>query len=93
MNQILKDAVYNLGTDEQLSFMSSISGMNEEEGDVFRLLHKGKSDIFIQQELGMSKNAYKRIEDSVRKKLSIGVFSCIVYRMEAEKTRSKLSNH
>lgn len=42
MNQCLKDSVYNRGTKKQAVFMAEIGGMNEEETEVFLLIHSGK---------------------------------------------------
>lgn len=82
MNQILKDKVYHLGTPKQVEFMAELGGMNEEEKKIFRLIHDGKSDLFIQEEIGISKNGYARVEEAIRAKLLLAVFDCINYRME-----------
>ena len=82
MNQILKDKVYHLGTPKQVEFMAELGGMNEEEKKIFRLIHDGKSDLFIQEEIGISKNGYVRVEEAIRAKLLLAVFDCINYRME-----------
>lgn len=82
MNQILKDAVYNKGTQKQLDFMAKIGGMNEEEKKVFQLTHEGKSDLYIQDELNLSRKNYDRIIESVRAKLLLAVFECINHYME-----------
>lgn len=79
MNQILKDCVYTLGSDEEVEFIAMLGGMNDEDKKVFNLLHLNENDLDIQAELGLSKEAYKRIEDSVRKKVLIAVFKCILY--------------
>ena len=51
MNQVLKDSVYKKGTIRQVDFMAEVGGMNEEERAIFHLIHEGKTDIYIQQEL------------------------------------------
>lgn len=77
MNQTLKNTVYGKGTLEQVRFIAELGGMNEEEQKLFELLHFGKSDLFIQEELNISQKTYKRIEESVRAKLTIAIFTCI----------------
>lgn len=77
MNQNLKDCVYGKGNDEQVDFMAKMGGMNDEEKKFFIMLHKGKSDTFIQDELGISRSAFIKIENSVRSKLCIAIFDCI----------------
>lgn len=81
MNQCLKNAVYNKGTDAQAKFMAELGGMHEEEYEIFMLIHKGHTDLFIQEERGITKPAYQRIEDSIRSKLLLAVFECINYKM------------
>ena len=82
MNQILKDAVYGMGTYKQIAFMQKIGGMNEEEKRVLEMLHKRSSDIAIEQELNIDRKSRQRIEESVRAKLLLGVFECINHYME-----------
>lgn len=77
MNQNLKECVYGKGNDKQVDFLANLGGMNDEEKKVFIMLHKGKPDTFIQDELGISRSAFIKIEDSVRTKLNIAVFDCI----------------
>lgn len=82
MNQILKDTVYGKGTQRQVDFMAQLGGMNEEEKKLFQMIHEGKSEVVIQDMLSLSRKSYERVEESVRAKLLIAVFECILYRME-----------
>ena len=82
MNQILKDTIYGKGAKTQVQFLADLGGMNEEETQVFWLIHKGFSDLRIQEETAMSRKAYERVEESVRAKLLLAVFHCINYTMD-----------
>ena len=82
MNQCLKDVVYRKGTQKQLNFLAAIGGMNNEEKLVFQLIHDGNTDLYIQEELCLSRKAYERIEESVRAKLLIAIFECINQYMD-----------
>jgi hypothetical protein len=77
MNQVLKSVVYGKGTRKQAEFMADIGGMNDEERQMFLLIHDGESEIGIQAEMGLSRKSYERIEELVRAKLSLAVFECI----------------
>ena len=77
MNQCLKDAVYNRGSQKHVDFIAKIGGMTDEEKSVFQLIHDGQTDLFIQEEIGLSRTAYRKVEDSVRAKLLLAVFECI----------------
>ena len=81
MNQILKDAIYTNGTDEQAAFIAKLGGMTPAEIEVFNLLHNGESDVYIQIKLGLSRKAYDKIADQVRRKTFGAVMQCIDFRM------------
>lgn len=89
MNQVLKDTVYGKGTQRQVDFMAEIGGMNQEERKVFQLIHEGKSELYIQEELSLSRNSYERLEETVRAKLLIACFECINCHMEEYQSRFK----
>lgn len=82
MNQILKDTVYNKGTKRQAQFLAEIGGMNEEETEIFFLIHEGKTDGYIQDVCNLSRRSYERIEESIRAKLLLAIFECINHHME-----------
>lgn len=77
MNQALKYNVYTKGSVKQAEFLAELGGMNREERELFMMLHEGKSDLFIQEELGLTRRSYERVEESVRAKLLLAVFDCI----------------
>lgn len=82
MNQTLKDTVYGKGTKRQVEFMAELGGMNEEEKEMFYLIHEGKPDQVIMDCMNLSKRSYARVEESVRAKLLLAIFDCINHRME-----------
>ena len=82
MNQILKDRVYQYGTQKHVDFLAELGGMNDEETKVFNLIHQGKSDLFIQEELSIGRKCFARIEESIRAKLMLAIFECINTKME-----------
>jgi len=86
MNQVLKDTVYGKGTAAHVSFMARCGGMNDEETEILKLIHEGKTDVFIQEEMSMSRKAYERVEESVRAKLLLAVFHCINFTMDKNST-------
>lgn len=84
MNQTLKETVYGKGTKRQAEFMAELGGMNEEEKEMFFMMHEGKTDQVIMDYMNLSKRSYKRVEESVRAKLLLAIFDCINYRMNEE---------
>ena len=77
MNQILKSAVYALGTADQLEFLADLGGMNAREKKFLMLLHEGQTDAFIESECGIDHKKYQSFEQMVRLKLTVAVFNCI----------------
>ena len=85
MNQILKDVIYSKGTQEHVDFIAKCSGMNAEEKQILQMLHEGRTDLYIQEELGLSKTAYKDRELLMRIKVVLAVFRCIDRCMNEDK--------
>lgn len=77
MNQAIKDNVYKLGNNDHVNFMAFVSGMDDEESQVLMMLHQGCSDITIQNDMGLTRKSYDRIERTVRVKLALGMFQLI----------------
>lgn len=82
MNQVLKDSVYGMGTQEQVDFLAVLGGMNEEDKTLFQLLHENKPDLFIENKMAIDRKTRSRIENLVRMKLGIAVFRCICFTMD-----------
>lgn len=81
MNQCFKDRVYNRGTLKQVEFLAELGGMNQEEKEIFILIHGGKTESYIQDIKGLSRKSYERIEENIRAKLLIAIFECINSKM------------
>ena len=84
MNQIIKDVIYSKGTQRQIEFMANAGGMNDEEREVFQMIHEGKTDLYIQEEMSLSRKSLDRVVESIRAKLTIAIFHCIDYTMDKE---------
>lgn len=87
INKTLKEIVYGKGTIEQIEFLAELGGMTEEETELFKLLHYGKSDLYIMQKLNLSNRPFLKVEQNVRLKLTIAVFTCISRVYEEEQKR------
>lgn len=82
MNQIIKDKVYGKGNIDQVRFIAERGGMTTEEYSVFVMLHERIPDEVIQQNLGIDKKTFARIEESISAKVFIAVFECINRSMD-----------
>ena len=82
MNQIIKRTVYGKGNNQQIEFLEELTGMNDEEREVFERLHRQESDLTIQTEMGLDKKSFALIEELLRVKLAIGVIECINFTMD-----------
>ena len=81
MNQVLQRCVYQLGTDEQANFIADISGMKGEVREMYLMFHDGKKEREICHALGIEHDAFQIIESTVRTKFLMGVFDCVLFRM------------
>ena len=86
MNQILKNRIYSYGTQKHVDLLAKLGGMNEEETKIFNLNHQGHTDLYIQEEMGISKSCLGRIEESISAKVKIAVFDCLNYRIDHDST-------
>lgn len=85
MNQILKDAIYSNGNQRHVDFIADLGGMTVPEKKIFQMLHDGESDVYIQIKLGLSRKAYDKLADQVRRKTLTAVMSCIECKMNSSK--------
>lgn len=82
MNQVLRNRVYGKGNRHHIAFLIDLCGFNETEASMFRLLHEGRSDQFIEDALGITKPTREALEESIGAKLGIGIFECINKAMD-----------
>lgn len=87
INKTIKQIVYGKGTNEQIDFLAKLGGMNEEETNVFKMLHNGESDIYIMMKTNLSNRSYAKVEQNVRSKLAIAIFTCINKTIDLEKPK------
>lgn len=82
MNPAVRNRVYGKGNRHHVAFMIELCGFNETEASMFRLLHDGRSDQFIEDTLGITKPTREALEESIAAKLGIGIFECINKAMD-----------
>lgn len=82
MNPVVRNRVYGKGNRHHVEFMIELCGFNDLESDMFRLLHEGKSDQYIEDALGITKPTREALESSIGAKLGIGIFECINKAMD-----------
>ena len=77
MNQVLKRRVYGMGNKHHVEYIIQLTGMDEAEATMFRYLHEKRDDHYIMDMMGLDKNSFPLIEDSVSRKFMYGVLMCI----------------
>lgn len=77
MNQFLRGAVYATASEKEMDYVCENSGMNDEEKIVFKMICKGFSELYIQNELGLSAKSYKAVEGQIRRKTLVCIHHCI----------------
>lgn len=79
MNQILKRRVYQQGTRKMVRYLAELTEMSPDETEMFLMFHERKDDQYVMDTLGMSKDSFKLIEESMSTKLLLGILQCINY--------------
>lgn len=82
MNQAVKRKVYQQGTQRQVDFIKTASGMTEEQGKVLQMWHDGWADIDIAAELGMDAKAFAVAEEEVSKKTHYAILRAIDFALD-----------
>lgn len=82
MNQCLQSCVYTMGNRKQCEYIAELGGMNDEEREIYLMLHEGTTADAIQGLRPIDRKAYEKVEDSIRKKFAVGVIACVTYKME-----------
>lgn len=47
MNQAIRDRFYSQGNKKHVEYVIRTSGMNEQEAELFRMLHSGADDLMV----------------------------------------------
>ena len=82
MNPVIQRRVYQMGTVEQAGKIAEIGGMLPEEKAAFLLLHAGKKEKYIMDELGMTEKTYANVESAISAKFTVAVFQCICFAID-----------
>ena len=82
MNPVIQRRVYQMGTVEQAGKIAEIGGMLPEEKEAFLLLHAGKKEKYIMDELGMTEKTYANVESAISAKVMVAVFQCICFAID-----------
>ena len=83
MNQVIRNRVYGKGNRHHIAFLIDLCGFNDTEAQMFRLLHEGQTDQYIEDTLGITKPTRLALEEAMGAKLGIGIFECINRTMDA----------
>ena len=51
MNQAIRDRFYSQGNKKHVEYVIRTSGMNEQEAELFRMLHNGAYDLLVESTL------------------------------------------
>lgn len=82
MSPTLKDAVYTLGTERQVSAIAERGGMTAEEKQMLFYFHSGEKDRYIMSQMCLDEKPFKALEKKVRKKFLVGLFELLNYAID-----------
>ena len=84
MNQTLKERFYGKGNGLQMKWVAKAAGLNEKEAQMFWAWHQGKSDLEIEEEMCLDKDARIRIERLISPKITAAILHAIDFCMANE---------
>lgn len=76
MNQVIKN-IYRLANQKQIDYICKLADLQPEEVKIVNMWHQGEPDLNIQEEIGISRNAYDAAADLIEEKVTITVFGLI----------------
>lgn len=75
MNQALRERFYSQGNKKHIDYVVRVSGMNEQEAEIFRLMHNGADDLMVESTMRIDRKRRSQLEKWLRKELLLLFFT------------------
>ena len=77
MNQALRERFYSQGNKKHIDYVVRVSGMNEQEAELFRMLHNGADDLMVESTLCIDRKRRSQLEKMVAQRVSFAVLHAL----------------
>lgn len=77
MNQALRERFYSQGNKKHIDYVARVSGMNEQEAEIFRLMHNGADDLMVESAMCIDRKRRSQLEKMVAQRVSFAVLHAL----------------
>ena len=77
MNQALRERFYSQGNKKHIDYVVRVSGMNEQEAEIFRMLHNGADDLMVESTMCIDCKRRSQLEKMVAQRVSFAVLHAL----------------
>ena len=77
MNQALRERFYSQGNKKHIDYVIRISGMNEQEAEIFRLMHNRADDLMVESVMCIDRKRRSQLEKMVAQRVAFAVLHAL----------------
>lgn len=84
MNQAIRERFYRQGNKHHVEYVIRVSGMSEQEADLFRMLHDGADDLLVESTMCIDRKRRTQLEKMVAQRVSFAVLHALDFCLANE---------
>lgn len=77
MNQALRERFYSQGNKKHIDYVVRVSGMNDQEEEIFRLMHNGADDLMVESVMCIDRKRRSQLEKMVAQRVAFAVLHAL----------------
>lgn len=77
MNQAIRERFYSQGNKHHVEYIVQVSGMSEQEAELFRMLHNGADDLLVESTMSIDRKRRTQLEKMVAQRVSFAVLHAL----------------
>ena len=77
MNQALRERFYGQGNKKHIDYVVRVSGMNEQEAEIFRMMHNGSDDLMVESAMCIDRKRRSQLEKMVAQRVVFAVLHAL----------------
>ena len=77
MNQAVRERFYRQGNKHHVDYVILVSGMSEQEAELFRMLHNGADDLLVESTMCIDRKRRTQLEKMVAQRVSFAVLHAL----------------
>ena len=77
MNQALRERFYGQGNKHHVEYIIRMSGITEQEAEIFRMLHNGADDLMVESTMCIDRKRRSQLEKMVEQRVAFAVLHAL----------------